>query len=103
MARPHEDNDLPYRSPVGIGVAAIATDEDEADISTIGNILRIFEEAKATCSDMNALNLDDPKLTTDQQVFAYQFALNTLILPLEALCVGAIGDVRLKQETEKNK
>lgn len=101
MAREHEDNDVPYRSPVAIGVAPIATDEDEADISTIGNLLRIISESEARCSDMSTLDPKHPHLSMEQQMAAYKFALDEVILPLKTLCESTIGDVRLKQEENK--
>ena len=102
MARP-EDNNVPYRSPVEVGEADIASTQDEEDFSTLIKVLQDINEAKDKCSSMSALNLDDPKLTTDQQVFAYQFALNELILPLEETVKSTIGDVKLKQLEAKGK
>jgi len=97
MAREHEDNDVPYRSPVSIGVAEIASDEDEADVSTLAQVLQVIDDAKKKTSDMQSVDFNHKTLSGEQQIFAYQFALSEVIEPLEALIASTIGDVRLKQ------
>ena len=94
----NEDEEIPVRSPVSVETAPIATAQDDEDYSTLKSVLQDIEEAEATCGDMNTLDLAHPKLSTDQQVEAYQFALNELILPLKAKIISTIGDVELKRK-----
>ena len=97
MAYQGENNDVPVRSPISVGVAAPVSDRDEEDFSTIVRLLEIINEAEAECGDMNIIDPSHPKLNSDQQVVAYQFALNKIILPLKSLLTSTINDVQLKQ------
>lgn len=102
MAYQGEDNDVPVRSPLDLGTATPASDQDEQDFSTIRRLLEIIEEAEAKCGDMKQLDPAHPKLSADQQLLAYQFALDELILPAKALLVSTISDVELKRREQAN-
>lgn len=92
------DEDIPVRSPVRVATAPIASNQDDEDFSTITEILRLVEEAEGACGDMNTIDQKHPKLSAEQQLVAYQFALNELVLPLKALIVSTINDVREKRK-----
>ena len=100
MAYQGEDNDVPVRSPISIDTAETASTQDEDDYSTLKEVLRLVDEAEADCGDMNKIDPAHPKLSADQQLLAYQFALNELILPLKSLVEGAINDVELKRREQ---
>lgn len=102
MAFQGEDNEVPVRSPIDLGTAETASTQDEDDYSTILEIGRLIEEAEARCGDMNQLDPKHPKLNADQQLEAYQFALNELILPLKSLIVSTINDVELKRREQSS-
>lgn len=97
-----EDNDVPVRSPIDLGTAKTASTQDEDDFSTLKQVLQLVEEAEADCGDMNKIDLAHPKLSADQQVLAYQFALNELVLPLKTLITSTINDVELKRREQAN-
>lgn len=92
-----EDEDIPVRSPVSVEIAPIATQQDDADYSTIKELLRIIEDAEASAGDMNSLDRES-KIPLEAQMVGYQFALNELILPFKALCISTIDDVKLKRK-----
>lgn len=96
----HEDNDVPYRAPIQIGNGDPVSDKDEADQSTLESILKIIVDARAKCGDMHTIDLEHPSLNADQQVLAYQFALNEIIDPIEATVTSTINDIKLKQRGE---
>ena len=71
--------DLEYTSQAGLYEPEdIAPVEDERDISTLRQLKRDADELRRVAGDMNSIDLQHPKLSAEQQVFAYQFALQFL-------------------------
>ncbi len=94
----NEDEEIPVRSPVRVETAPLATPQDEDDYSTLKALLQLVEEAEATCGDMNSIDQKHPKLSAEQQVVAYQFALNELVLPFKATVISTIKDIEEKRK-----
>lgn len=99
MARPgeNEDENFDYRSGVDVPIADNVSPQDEEDFSTLKHLVRIVQDTKAKCASMNLIDTEHPKLSSDQQVIAYQFCLNELVLPFEQSLMDAIGSVKRKQ------
>lgn len=94
MADLHDREDLPYTSQAGLYEDKNASSKDEADLPALQRALKIVEEAEAEARDMLSIDLKHPKLTGDQQIFAYQFALEKLILPFKSTVAAAIDTVK---------
>ena len=84
--------DLPYTSQAGLYEATDAPVDDQRDISALRAIKKLANELKATAGSSASLDLKHEKLTVEQQLFAYQFALEFLE-PLTTTIDNAIDKV----------
>lgn len=98
---------VPYRSPVDVGVAEVASTEDENDFSSLKDVKRKFDKAIAELyKDFNAFDitklLDSPTLDEAAKkllvsIMAKQEAYD-ILTPLRDQLDSAIKDVKQKQE-----
>jgi hypothetical protein len=70
--------DLAYTSQAGLYEETDAPVDDQRDISALRSIKKQANQLKAIAKSTESLDLKHPKLTVEQQLFAYQFALEFL-------------------------
>lgn len=84
--------DLAYTSQAGLYEETDAPVDDQRDISALRTIKKLAVQLKATASSNESLDLKHKTLTVEQQLFAYQFALEFLE-PLTTTIDNAIDKV----------
>jgi hypothetical protein len=92
-----QGEEIPYRSNVDATPADRVLPEDEEDFTTLKQVFVIIADAKKKASNISTIDLKHPVLTAEQQIAAYQFALNEVILPAEQLLMDTISEIKLKQ------
>lgn len=93
-------SDLPGRSPVDVRTAVPASNQDEADFSTLLQIQKDINEQMDKLASIDVFTLADNEngLTLKEQVAAYKKA-KEILEPLQNTINTAVDDVKLKQGT----
>lgn len=91
-----DDESIPMRSGVHTPIAEEVSAYDEEDFSTLKQLVSIVQDAEAKCSSVNLID-PESKIPVEQQVLAFQFALNELVIPFKQSLKDAIGAVKRKQ------
>lgn len=84
--------DLPYTSQAGLYEETEAPVDDQRDISALRAIKKQADALYEIAASNESLDLQHKTLTVEQQVFAYQFALEFLS-PLTTTIQNAIDKV----------
>ena len=84
--------DLAYTSQAGLYEETEAPVSDQENLSALRAIKKQADQLTAIAGSNESLDLKHPKLTVEQQLFAYQFALEFLS-PLTTTITNAIDKV----------
>lgn len=100
MTQASDREDVDYRTD---GFAPIELDvpEDNLTAGSLQLLLDIFNVGASKCSDMNSIDLKHSKLTAEQQVFAYQFALNEIVIPIQSQLEDLFNRLGIKYHKNK--
>lgn len=96
-AQEDQGEQIPYLADFDTTPAERVSPEDEEDFPVIKKAFIVIKEAEKKSNSMNTLVVGHPTLTMEQQVAAYQFALDEVITPIKELLMDTIGEVKLKQ------
>lgn len=97
MAIEHEDNDVPYRSPmddVREDTDTVTTDEE--DFSTLRNVYRDLKKEYDNLDNESVFDLKEDELSIKEQIAANRRA-KTILEPALASLKSAIDTVKQKQ------
>lgn len=97
MANLADREDLQYTTQATLYEDDTAPSVDEADLSALKRIKNLVDEAVVTATNVRSIDLKNETLTGEQQIFAYQFALEFLD-PIKVAIDSAIDKVN-KQNT----